>query len=70
LTTQLTAQGLEVVVVGRDGRGYSANEWPNSKTFRSAEQGNLLVADNRTRQYADADEELKQYLRELAWGPG
>ena len=68
LTPQLTAQGMEVVVVGRDGRGYSQQEWPQSRTFRSGDQANLLVADNRTRQYAEADEELKQYLRELAWG--
>jgi hypothetical protein len=68
LTPQLTEQGQEVVVVGRDGRGYPQKDWPQSKTFRSGDQGNLLVADNRTRQYAEADEELRQYLRELAWG--
>jgi hypothetical protein len=68
ITPQLAAQGMEVVVVGRDGRGYKEAEWPESNTFRSGEQANLLVADNRTRQYADAGEEARRYMRLVAWG--
>jgi hypothetical protein len=68
LTPQLTAQGLEVVVVGRNGRGYTKDEWPQSDTFRTADQSNLLVADNRTRQYAEAGEEARRYMSRIAWG--
>jgi len=68
MTPQLAAQGLEVVVVGRNGRGYSRDEWPASGTFRSGDQANLLVADNRTRQYAEAGEEGRRHLSRLAWG--
>lgn len=68
LTPQLTAQGLEVVVVGRNGRGYTQDEWQQSDTFRRADQANLLVADNRTRQYAEAGEEAKRYMSRSAWG--
>lgn len=68
MTPQLTAQDLEVVVVGRDGRGYTRDAWPQSNTFRKADQPNLLVADNRTRQYAEAGEEAKRYMRRIAWG--
>jgi hypothetical protein len=68
LTPRLTAQGLEVLVVGRDGRGYRSGEWDQSKTFRKGDQVNLLVSDNRTRQYDEAPDDMKRYMRRLAWG--
>jgi len=68
LTPQLTARGLEVVVVGRDGRGYRQDEWQESGTYRRADQANLLVADNRTRQYAEAGEDARRYMSRIAWG--
>ena len=68
VTPQLLAQGLKVVVVGRDGREYPPDEWPRSMTYRQGEQENLLVADNRTRQYAAAAEKDKQHMRRIAWG--
>jgi hypothetical protein len=68
ITRQVTERGLEALVVGRDGRGYRADEWPQSGTFRSGDQGNLLVADNRTRQYAEADPAFRRLLADYAWG--
>jgi hypothetical protein len=68
LTPQLGARGLQALVVGRDGRGYAPECWPESRTFRSGEQENLLVADNRTREYAQADAPTRQRLASLAWG--
>jgi len=68
MTDQLAALGLGVVIVGRDGKSYPAQKWPASNTFRSGRQENLLVADNRTRQYDQADEATKQWLAKLAWG--
>jgi hypothetical protein len=68
ITRQLLADGLEPRVVGRDGRGYAAPEWPHSRTFRSGDQENLLVADNRTRQYDEADSARRAELAQMAWG--
>lgn len=68
ITRQVMERGLETLVVGRDGRGYRPDEWPRSGTFRSGDQGNLLVADNRTRQYAEADPEFRRLLAAYAWG--
>jgi hypothetical protein len=68
LTHQLAAQGLIPVVVGRDGRAYEKEHWPLSQTFRSGEQQNLLVGDNRTRDYLDADQPTRRMLSYLAWG--
>lgn len=68
MSRQLWAQGLDVLVVGRDGIAYGKDRWPESCTFRSCDQRNLLVADNRTRDYMGADDAQKRRLEELAWG--
>lgn len=67
LTRQILALGLEPLVVGRDGRGYRKEQWPASRTFRCGEQENLLVADNRTMQYQEADPATRAWLHTLAW---
>lgn len=67
LTRQIQALGLRPVVVGRD-RAFEVDEWPGSATFRSGDQEQLLVADNRTRQYADAPPEERARLARMAWG--
>ncbi|WBY07963.1 hypothetical protein PIB19_22430 [Sphingomonas sp. 7/4-4] len=67
ITRQVTAMGLDVVVVGRDGRAYKQPEWPMSNTFWQGEQENLLVADNQTEKYAVADFPGRAALNALAW---
>jgi len=68
LTRQVVALDLPVLVVGRDGAAYDREQWRESRTFRSGGQNNLLVADNRTRQYAEADAGTKVFLEQCAWG--
>ncbi len=68
LSRQVADQGKRILVVGRDGRGYEPGDWPASRTFRSGGQENLLIADNRTRDYAEADVATRRRLAELAWG--
>jgi hypothetical protein len=68
LARQVWARELQVLVVGADDVAYPRERWRESETFRSGEQRNLLVADNRTRQYEEADAELRGRLREMAWG--
>lgn len=59
---------MKVLVVGRDGVAYPPERWRESATFRSGDQRNLLIADNRTEQYAAADPRFKRTLEEMAWG--
>lgn len=66
LTRQLQSSG-RVVVAGRDGRAYDIGDWPESNTFRSGEQTNLLVSDNRTREYLAASREQRRDLTRRAW---
>ena len=69
LTRQVRDRGLETLVVGRDGVGYPPERWMQSATFRSGEQENLLVADNRTRHFQDGGRVTRYGLSWLAWGP-
>lgn len=70
ITRQIEAQGLRAVIVGRDGRAYDRDRWPESGTFRVRAQENLLVEDNRTRDYATAKPGLARRLSRNAWGNG
>ncbi|WP_392544870.1 hypothetical protein [Oryzobacter telluris] len=69
LTRQVQSRDLGVFVVGREGV-FAPEQWAVSHTFRSGGQSNLLVADNRTRQWAEADSRTREHLSTLAWGSG
>jgi hypothetical protein len=68
IARQAWERGLEVLVVGRDGVAYPPERWRQSATFRSGDQRNLLIADNRTRQFEEAEPALRARLEEMAWG--
>lgn len=68
MTAQVTSLGLAALVVGRDGAAYLSDGWMASRTYRSGDQENLLVADNQTRAYADGDAATRRDLTWLAWG--
>jgi len=69
ISRQVRDRGLRILVVGRDAVGYPSERWRESATFRSGAQVNQLIADNRTRQYDQADVAMKRRLEQLAWGP-
>jgi hypothetical protein len=68
MTRQVLARGLAVgwwdATVSATRRGLV-----RQRTFRSGSQENLLIADNRTRQYARPTR-TRARLAELAWGAG
>lgn len=68
LTRQIQLRGLKTLVIGRDGQAYEPENWFDSQTYKSGEQSNLLVADNRTEQYALADSEARRAMTKAAWG--
>jgi hypothetical protein len=70
LSRQVWERALDVRVVGRDGVSYPPDRWQESATFRSGAQRNLTIADNRTRQYENADAATQVKLERMAWGPG
>ena len=68
ITRQMLERGLRAVVIGRDGRVYGVKDWAASRTYRSGEQENLLVADRRTEDWAAASPRLRRRLSRDAWG--
>ena len=68
MTAQIRARGLKAVVVDRDGGVHEPEAWPFSATFRAGEQAKLLIADNRTRDWQNADAATRAKLSKLAWG--
>jgi hypothetical protein len=68
ITRQILERGLRAVVTGRDGRVYGVKDWAASRTYRSGEQDNLLVADRRTEDWATALPRLRRRLSRDAWG--
>jgi hypothetical protein len=68
ITRQVQDRGLRPVVAGRGERVYDVADWGHSHTYRSGAQENLLVADNRTRDWLRASPRLKRRLSSDAWG--
>lgn len=68
ISRQVWERGLEVLVVGRDGAAYRPERWRESATFRSGDQRNLLIADNRTLQYEQAKAARRHRLEHMTWG--
>ena len=67
LTRQYLTRGLQTVVTDRNGTVYGIEEWDKSGTFWTGEQANLLIADNRTCDYAEGTQEFRAYLEQTAW---
>lgn len=67
LTRQILANGLKPVVVGRNGTMYEIAEWRSSSTFWTNDQDNLIIADNRTVDYAQGEQSFRTRLENSAW---
>jgi hypothetical protein len=68
ITRFLLDKGLDVRVIGADGRSFGPAEWNRSNTFRAPGQNNLLIHDNRTRLYETHDAALKKAVERATWG--
>jgi hypothetical protein len=68
LTQLVFARGSEVLLVGRNGRGYPPEFWAASDTFRLLRQKNLLIADNQTRNFSELSWLGKREFVTRTWG--
>ena len=68
MTRQVQSRGLQTLVVGRDGQGYSPDSWPRSNTFRQHGQANLLIGDNQTRHFEALSLVDQRALARWTWG--
>jgi len=67
MTRQILAQGGQPVVVGKGGQCWLQPDWPHSRTFRSAQQENLLIEDNQTYRYEARNFKERRCLTKAAW---
>ena len=67
LSSQISSMGMQLRVVGRNGKAYKSADWNISRTFWQFNQDNLLIADNQTRKYSSGSFELKKRLSYFAW---
>jgi hypothetical protein len=68
ITSQIEELGLRPLVAGADGLAYDVPDWARSGVFWQRNQENVLLEDNQTRSYRDADLELRTYFSRFAWG--
>jgi hypothetical protein len=67
LTAQIMSCHLRPVVVDRNGEVHDIPDWKSSSTFWSDQQANLIVADNRTRDYSEGGQDVRAFLQWNAW---
>jgi hypothetical protein len=67
-TRRIEALNLRFLIAGKDGRAFAPDEWPRSGIFLQGRQENLLVSDNQTRGYDQADAAKRRQLSIFAWG--
>ena len=67
LTRQILDQALRPVVVDCDGAVYDIADWKASSTFWINGQVKLIAADNRTRDYSEGSQRMRERLQANAW---
>lgn len=68
LTNFFIKKGMKVLVLDKHGLTYEPSEWRMSNTFWIGNQENLLVTDNQSTIYSEANAEEKETMTTLAWG--
>jgi len=68
ITQKILARGLDVLLIGNDGYGYSQEYWPLSNTYRLGKQENLLVSDRLTRDFLEINWYKKKKVYKKTWG--
>jgi len=68
MTNYYLRQGLKALLMDKYGKTYEPGEWQNSSTFWINDQENLLVSDNQTGIYRDANDAERKSMTKLAWG--
>ena len=68
ITRQIERMQLRVIVAGRDGNFHLHPDWAKSRTFWQGEQENMLIADNQTENYLQAEPSTRLALARWAWG--
>jgi len=67
ISERVRRTGRRCVVVNRRGEVFEVADWHRSRTSASGDQADLLVADNRTDEYAQASPEERLHRERITW---
>ncbi|MBV9835763.1 MAG: hypothetical protein JO055_15205 [Alphaproteobacteria bacterium] len=67
LSASIVKDGASLLLVGEKGE-YPVDDWPQSKTFRSGDQEDLLIRDNQTDIFSSLPPINRELLRYFTWG--
>lgn len=68
MTSQVLKMGLQTVVIDRWGQIHQITSCKYKPIFWNGNQEDLLVSDNQTTLYQEADAAKRKFLNKLAWG--
>ena len=68
LSISVLKRGLDILVVGADGVGYTMDQWATCGSFRSGDQSNILVSDNQCQVFDNYSPEVKRAHQIMTWG--
>jgi hypothetical protein len=68
MSRRIMENGGKVAIVDRNGRIIEPSKWPQSGVFRSGNQEQLLIADNRTMDYQRVSLRRRTRRARLAFG--
>ena len=68
LTARIRRAGLRAVVVDRRGNVYDVPDWWKSRTFRIADQEDILLTDNQSRGFMRLDPGSRYTHTRITWG--
>lgn len=68
VTSRLRRFGQDAIIVDKEGRGFSVDQWPTSETFRLGSQRGLLLGDNQTENYEKSSAALRVTFQRMTWG--
>lgn len=68
ITRQILNKGKQVLVIDKNGNTHDPLKWPDAKVFWISDQENLLISDNQTQNYTNADSQGKKEMTANAWG--
>lgn len=68
MTRQLKKKKFKIILANSKGQGYLENDWVNSEVFSYKTQKNLIISDNRTRNYDNLSLKEKIIQTQFHWG--
>ena len=68
LSNKLRRNGFELLLVNADDKVFEVPDWHKSQTFCLNNQEKLIFIDNRTEEYSNSNNKIKEKMSKFTWG--